>query len=157
MSGQTVELLTLLSDHPFTAGLSQEKIKEIASISTIVRFTAGQKIFEEGEVHKKLYLIVYGKIALYFHVPPRGEFRFETIGGGEVLGWSSLFEPYKKTAGAVATENSMAVALDAEKLIRMMESDREFGYEVLRRLVKVVASRLGAARMRLIDIYGGAR
>ncbi|MCS7145909.1 MAG: Crp/Fnr family transcriptional regulator [Nitrososphaerota archaeon] len=157
MSGQQVELLTLLKDHPFTKGFSEAKVKELASISTLVRFGAGQRVFDEGEVHKKLYLIVYGNVALYFHVPPRGEFRFETISGGEVLGWSAILEPYKKTAGAVATENTMAIAIDSEKLLRMMESDREFGYEVYRRILTVVADRLRAARMRLADIYGESR
>lgn len=157
MSSQQVELLTLLSDHPFTRGMREEKVKELASIANIVRFTAGQRIFGEGEVHKRLYLIVYGLVALYFDIPPRGEFRFETIGSGEVLGWSSLIEPFKKTAGAVAIENTMAISIDSEKMLRMMESDVEFGYEVYRRIVRVVADRLRSARMRLADIYGEPR
>ncbi|MEM4274102.1 MAG: Crp/Fnr family transcriptional regulator [Candidatus Caldarchaeum sp.] len=156
MSSQHVELLTLLKDHPFTKNISEEKVKQLASFSTLVRFSAGQKIFEEGEVHKRLYLIIYGLVALYFHVPGKGEFRFETIGSGEVLGWSSLLEPFKKTSGAVAVENTLAIAVDSEKLLRMMGVDPVFGSEIYRRIVTVVADRLRAARMRLIDIYGRA-
>ncbi|BAJ50872.1 transcriptional regulator, Crp/Fnr family [Candidatus Caldarchaeum subterraneum] len=156
MSGHHVELLTLLKDHPFTKNMSEEKVMQLASISTLVRFSAGQKIFEEGEVHKRLYLIVYGLVALYFQIPTRGEFRFETIGSGEVLGWSSLMEPFKKTSGAVAVENTLAIAVDSEKLLRMMRDDPVFGSEVYRRIVMVVADRLRAARMRLLDIYGKA-
>ncbi|GBC72112.1 CRP-like cAMP-activated global transcriptional regulator [Candidatus Calditenuaceae archaeon HR02] len=156
MSGQKVELLTLLRDHPFTKNMSEEKVMQLASISTLVRFSAGQKIFEEGEVHKRLYLIVYGLVALYFHIPTKGEFRFETIGSGEVLGWSSLVEPFKKTSGAVTVENTLAIAVDSEKLLRMMGDDPVFGSEVYRRIVTVVADRLRAARMRLLDVYGKA-
>jgi len=157
VSSQQAELLTLLSDHPFVKGMPEEKIKEIASIASLVRFTAGQKIFNEGEIHRRLYLIVYGLVALYFNIPPRGEFRFETIGSGEVLGWSSIIEPFKKTAGAVVVENTMAISIDSEKLLRMMESDRELGYEIYKRIIRVVADRLRAARMRLMDIYGEPR
>jgi CRP-like cAMP-binding protein len=72
-----------------------------------------------------------------------------------VLGWSSLVEPYKKASGAVAVENTLALSLDSEKLMRMMEEDTKFGYKVYQKVVRIVADRLRAARMRLIDIYGG--
>jgi len=149
-----VDLLTLIRDHPFTKGIPDDKLGELVSISALVRFTEGQRIFDEGEVHRRLYLIVYGLVALYFYIPSRGEFRFETIGGGEVLGWSSLLEPFKKTSGAIAIENTLAISIDSEKLIRVMEADKDFGFEIYKRIVEVVARRLKAARMRLIDVYG---
>ncbi|MEM0444533.1 MAG: Crp/Fnr family transcriptional regulator [Nitrososphaerota archaeon] len=154
MSEQQVELLTLLKDHPFTRGLADERVKDLASISTLARFRVGQKIFEEGEIHKRLYLVVYGLVALHFHVPTKGEFRFETIGAGEVLGWSSILEPFRKTSGATAVENTLTISIDSEKLIRMMESDKAFGFEIYKKIVGIVADRLRAARMRLVDIYG---
>jgi CRP/FNR family cyclic AMP-dependent transcriptional regulator len=154
MSIQQIDVFTLLRDHPFVKNLGDDTVRELARISTIVRFSQGQRIFDEGEVHRKLYLIIYGRIALYFHIPGKGEFRFETIGSGEVLGWSSLVEPFKKTSGSIAIENTLAVAMDSEKLQRIMEGDPALGYELYRRIIKVVADRLRATRIRLIDIYG---
>ncbi len=154
MSGQQIDLLTVLKDHPFLKGLDDDTIREMAKISTAMRFAEGEKIFDEGEVHRKLYLIIYGHVALYFHIPARGEFRFETIGSGEVLGWSSLLEPFRKTSGAVAVKDTLAIALDSEKLQRMMDRDPQLGYTLYRKIVMVVAERLRATRIRLIDIYG---
>jgi CRP-like cAMP-binding protein len=150
-----IDITTLISDHPFTKDLPEEKRAELAKIAKITRFTAGQRIFEEGEVHKRIYLIVYGIVALYFYIPAKGEFRYETISSGELLGWSSLVEPFKKSSGAVAVENTLALSLDSDKLLRMMEEDKAFGHAVYKKLINVVADRLRAARMRLLDIYGG--
>jgi CRP/FNR family cyclic AMP-dependent transcriptional regulator len=155
MMEQQIDILTLLRDHPFTRDFPEEKAGELAKIAKVVRFTAGQRIFEEGEIHRRLYLIVYGRVSLYFYIPGKGEFRYETVSSGEVLGWSSLVEPYKKASGAVAVENTLALSLDSEKLMRMMEEDTQFGYKVYQKVVRIVADRLRAARMRLIDIYGG--
>lgn len=154
MSQEHVELITLLKDHPFTKGLSEERIEALASAASLSRFTAGQKVFEENEIHRRFYLIVYGLVALYFYVPGRGEFRFETIGSGEVLGWSSLIPPFKKTAGATVLENTLAITFDSEKVLRMMEQDASLGCEIYKRIVNVVGDRLKAARLRLLDIYG---
>ncbi|MCS6784979.1 MAG: cyclic nucleotide-binding domain-containing protein [Candidatus Caldarchaeum sp.] len=151
-----VELVTLLKDHPFTKGFPEEKVNALASIASLSRFTAGQKIFEENDVHRKLYLIVYGMVALYFYVPGRGEFRFETLGPGEVLGWSSLVPPYRKTAGATVVENTLAISFDSEKILRMIEEDKSFGCEIYKKIVEIVGDRLKAARLRLLDVYGKA-
>ncbi|MEM0440613.1 MAG: Crp/Fnr family transcriptional regulator [Candidatus Caldarchaeum sp.] len=154
MKVEQLDIKILLNDHSFTKGLDEEKINALASIGSLARYTAGQKIFEENEVHRKFYLIVYGQIALYFYIPGRGEFRFETIGPGQVLGWSSLVPPFKKTAGAIVLENTLSIVFDSEKILRMIEADKGFGCEIYRRIIEVVGDRLKAARIRLIDMYG---
>lgn len=154
MTAEQIELKTMLQDHPFTKGLHEDKINALASIASLARYTAGQKIFEENEVHRKLYLIVYGQVALYFYIPGRGEFRFETVGSGQVLGWSSIVPPFRKTAGAVVLENTLAIVFDSEKILRLIEADKGFGCEIYQKIIEVVGERLKAARLRLIDMYG---
>ena len=48
------------------------------------------------------------------------------------------------------------MSLDATCLRGKMEEDHDLGYELHKRFAPVVAERLEAARMQLIDIYGDA-
>ena len=87
-------------------------------------------------------------------MPGRGDVGIETIGPGGVLGWSWLFPPYRWQFGAVATQRSTAVELDADGVRRLMESDDTLGRQLTSRFMSVVVDRLQASRVRLLDLYG---
>jgi len=157
LSEEKVDILTMLRDHPFMRDLPEKYVQQIAEFSSLVRFKSGQKVFSEGEVHMKFYLIVYSLVALYSEVPSKGELRFETVRGGEVLGWSSLVKPFTKTASARVVEPTLAIAIDSNKLLEMMERDHELGYYIFNKLVQIVASRLKAVRFQLLDIYASLK
>jgi CRP-like cAMP-binding protein len=79
---------------------------------------------------------------------------------GELLGWSWLFPPYRWAFGAVATGPVEAFEFDGRVVRARCESDPTFGYELTRRLARVVAKRLQTTRVRLItasSLPAGAR
>jgi CRP/FNR family cyclic AMP-dependent transcriptional regulator len=94
-------------------------------------------------------------VALEVHDPRRGSIVLETIGPGHVVGWSWLFPPYRWQWDARATEPVGAVAIDGACLRSKAEADPAFGYELMKRLGAVILDRLQAARIRLLDMYGG--
>ena len=74
----------------------------------------------------------------------------ETIGMGELLGWSWLFPPYKWAFGAVAATAVEAFEFDAPAVREHCTADPELGYEFNQRITRVLAKRLQATRIRLI-------
>jgi CRP-like cAMP-binding protein len=99
-------------------------------------------------------------VALDLHVPGQGRMKIDTIGMGELLGWSWLFPPYRWAFGAVATGPVEAFEFDGRTVRARCESDPTFGYELTRRLARVVAKRLQTTRVRLItasSLPAGAR
>ena len=84
-------------------------------------------------------------------MPGQGQVRIDTIGMGELLGWSWLFPPYKWAFGAVAASPVEAFEFDGRVVRTCCASDRVLGYEITRRLAHVVAKRLQATRVRLIS------
>jgi CRP/FNR family transcriptional regulator, cyclic AMP receptor protein len=86
--------------------------------------------------------------------------KIDTIGMGEVLGWSWLYPPYRWAFGAVAAGPVEAFEFNGRTVRARCESDPALGYEITRRLALVVAKRLQATRVRLITASGlpaGAR
>jgi CRP-like cAMP-binding protein len=146
----------ILEEHPFFADLRKDDIAFIAGCGRNVHFEAGQYLFREGEAADHFYLIRHGKVALEVFVPGHGSLVTETIGEGDVLGWSWLFPPYRWSSDARALELTRAVALDGACLRRKCEEDLRLGYELMRRFAQIIMQRLQATRLRLLDIYGRA-
>jgi CRP/FNR family cyclic AMP-dependent transcriptional regulator len=150
----TEDLTTTLQQHPFLAGFSEEHMKTLVGCASNVRFMENATIFREGEIANTFYLIRSGRVALEIDFPGRGTMRIQTVGPGEVLGWSWLISPYRWHFTAVGAVETRAIALDGECLRNKCESDSGFGYDVLLRLAQVMESRLEATRLQLLDMYG---
>lgn len=151
---RTENLTEILRQHPFLAGLSDHYMEILLGCAANVHFDEGTYLLHEGEVANKFYLIRTGRIALETDVNARGALRIQTVGPGEVLGWSWLISPFRWHFSAVAVANVRAVALDGECLRKKCENDHDFGYEMLSRLAQVMERRMEATRLQLLDLYG---
>lgn len=142
-----------LKNLAFTKGLEPDQLDRIAEIATPVHWGAGETIFREGDRDSILYVVEEGRVAIEVTMPGRGRVILLTVGPGELFGWSSLFHQRPKTAAARTTEPTRALALDAPKLRALCDADPRLGYVLTQRILEVVAERLKATRMQLMDIY----
>ena len=140
--------------HPFLSGLTEAQRATLAADGVQVRFTNGTRIFVEGGIADRFWLVETGRIALDMRVPGRGDQVVETLGGRTVLGWSWLTPPYRWHFGAITREDTEAVAFDAASVRRRCQSDPAFGFAILTCFTPVIVDRLQATRVRLLDLYG---
>lgn len=139
-----------LAEHPFCCTMQREHLERMAGCATEARFKPGEIIFKQNDPANRFYLIEYGKVALENHVPGDGETLVQTLGGGDALGWSWLFPPFVWHFQARVLEPTQAIVLDGAHLLVTCERDKEFGYELLRRVAQVVIRRLQATRAQLV-------
>lgn len=142
-----------LRENRFFQGMKKEYLELLAGCASNVRFEAGEFILSEGKVANACYLIRQGKVALEVQAPKRGPITIQTVGEGEILGWSWLVRPYQWHFNARAIEPTRAIALDGECLRKKSETDCCLGYELLKRFTEVMVERLQAARFQLVNIY----
>jgi CRP/FNR family transcriptional regulator, cyclic AMP receptor protein len=142
-----------LSAQPFFAALTDTQRAALAEDGITVTFTAGERLFDEGGVADRFWLIEQGGVALDMRVPGRGDQIVETLGPGTVLGWSWLHPPYRWHFRAVARLATTAIAFDAASVRRRCDADPAFGYAMLRSFTPVITERLQATRIRLLDLY----
>jgi len=146
-------LAKAIAEHPFWKGMTADHLKILADCAMYSRFEAGQMIFEEGDPANRFYLILEGNVVLESYVRERGTVLIETIGAGDVLGWSWLFPPYYWHFDARALEPTKAIFLYATRLRENCEEDHEFAYQLLRRTAEVVIRRLQATRRELLEAH----
>jgi len=143
----------ILAQHPFLKGLEPKYLKLIVGCASNARFNAGQYLFREGEEANQFYMIRQGKVAVQISAAQRGVIAVQTIGEGDILGWSWLIPPYRWRFDARALELTRAIALDGKCLRTKSEEDHDLGYELLKRFSSVIAERLEATRLQLLDVY----
>lgn len=148
------DLGAILDEHAFLKGIDAKLRALLVGCAANERFQAGDTLFREGGKAEKFFLIRSGAIAVEVYAPGRESIVIETLHQGDVLGWSWLTPPYRWTFDARTVEDTRVVSLDGACLLKKMEADPALGYEVLRRFVPVMAHRLQAARLQMLDLYG---
>jgi CRP-like cAMP-binding protein len=142
-----------LSKHPQFKGMSPEHLKLIVGCAKHVRFKEGEMIFREGEAANVFFVIRHGGVALSVHSPTQGSVTVVTLNDGDALGWSWLMPPFKWHFDAKATQNTIAIALDGKCLREKCEKDSELRASLYERFMPVMADRLEATVMQLLDLY----
>jgi CRP-like cAMP-binding protein len=140
----------ILRKHPFFKDFPEKYIGLLTGCSSNVVFKADGQILREGEEANKFYIVRKGRIAVYIEKP---QITIQTIHEGDILGWSWLIPPYKHRFSAKAVEATTVLALDGKCLREKCEKNSELGYELLKRIVNVLADRLEATRLQLLDVY----
>jgi CRP/FNR family transcriptional regulator, cyclic AMP receptor protein len=143
-----------LAAHPFLHGMSREHLSVLAEAARDVKFPARYRLFEDGSNATRFWLIQCGHVSLDLHIPGEGPVVIETIGMGELLGWSWLFPPYKWAFGAVGATAVEAFEFDAPLVRELCAADPELGYQFSQRVTRVLAKRLEATRISLIARAG---
>ncbi|NJN67857.1 MAG: cyclic nucleotide-binding domain-containing protein [Chloroflexaceae bacterium] len=147
---QTIE--DVLTHHHFFKGLRLNHIQTIAGCASNIQFGPGDFLFREGEEANCFYVIRHGKVTVETFVPGRGAVTLQTIGPGDVIGWSWLFPPYKWCFDARALDTTRATTFDGKCLRTKSNEDYELGYRLMERFAHIIMDRLQATRVQLLDL-----
>jgi len=150
-------VLEALRQHPFTHDMEEAWKEALAEMARLQTYPPDALLLREGRAADAFFLIVDGLVAIEMFVPERGTLRLQTVSAGEVVGWSWALPPYRWEFDARALAETTAVVLDAAALRARMGQDHALAAWILGRLLSVVAGRLKAARLQVLDLYAPPR
>lgn len=133
--------------------LPQLQRERLFSLADERDFRADSRLFDEGGVADRFWLIRSGEVALDVYVPGRRAQVVETLGPRQQLGWSWIFPPYRWHLGARALGPVRTWEFDAREVRELCEADPKLGYALMLRCAAMIADRLQATRVRLLDLY----
>jgi CRP-like cAMP-binding protein len=139
-----------LPDHPLFAGLSIPFRQILAECAMRADFEAGDAVVEAGQPASCIYLIIDGSIDLETQ-EQQAPARVQTIGAGDILGWSWLFPPYYWHFNAVAREPTRTIFFYGSRLSQQCDRNHEFGYELIKGMSGILIAHLQADRERWIE------
>jgi CRP/FNR family transcriptional regulator, cyclic AMP receptor protein len=144
----------LVENHPFFAGLGSLLTREASRLAKERRFDTGEMLVRDGDPADWFYLIFYGKVALEVATAEKPHLTIQTVGPGEVLGWSWLIPPYLWQFDARALKPTRVLAIEGTALRESLAAHPEQGFQFLVRLLPIIAQRLENTRIQLLDIHG---
>jgi CRP/FNR family transcriptional regulator, cyclic AMP receptor protein len=142
-----------LAGHAFLRGMPADDVARLAGAAALVSMPAGHRLFDEGAPADKCWLLTAGHVALDLHMPGRPNLIVETLGRGDVLGFSWLSPPHEWQFGAETVEPTEAFELDGVTVMALCDRYPELGYQLALRMLAVAVQRLQATRIRLLDLY----
>ena len=150
---ETSDLIDLLRDAPFIAGLGGGERRRLASFARLVRAERDELLLREGEPTPYLAIVTAGRVALRMRLPGRSPMTIATVEPGDIVGWSAVVAPYRATSSAVAVEPVVAIAFDGPQLRQALEVDEDLAAALYPRILRSVARRLEGARLQLLDLF----
>ena len=125
----------------------------MAGCARLQVYEPGALLLTEGEPADEFFLIRRGTVAIETTAPGRGAVPLETLGAGDLVGWSWLVPPFRSAFDARATDTAHVIALDGACLRGKCEADPALGYDLLKIVATTFVRRLEDTRMRLLDLY----
>ncbi|MBM4461866.1 MAG: cyclic nucleotide-binding domain-containing protein [Chloroflexi bacterium] len=132
-------------------GLSEKEIQQVLATGEIKTYEPGDVVFKEGAESVHIYIVEQGKLAV---LAPEGKTAY-LASDGDVLGWSSLMLPYKRTASANALEKSRVVVIDHTKLQDFCAQNPSIGYKITQNVGRIMAARMRTAKAMSVDLVYG--
>jgi len=148
-----------LKNSDLFGGLEAAYLERLSSLCRGGSYRQGTIIFKEGDEAKELYILTDGRVVLEIDLRPIPDrptipTAIEVVTRGECIGWSALVEPHIYTLSARCMTNCTALAINADMLRKALADDNSLGYEVMKRLSKIIAGRLLDTRLRLTHGLG---
>ena len=140
-------------EHPFLHGFSRTQLTVLTDCALPAHFRSGEIIFREGENADRFYLITKGTVILESGAEFGTPAVIDTIGAGDVLGWSWMLPPYQWHFTARAIEPTEAIFFASAILREYCAHDHSLGFELHKRTSEVMMKRLQAARKKMLALH----
>jgi CRP-like cAMP-binding protein len=163
----------MLSRFGFFADLPAGILTDMAAASRMLSFDPSTVIFQVGEKAETLYGLMEGEVDLSLVVMDKSlkaEVEFEeavrvqflekasrisvdTVRPGQIFGWSALTGRGRRTVTATCSLPTKVAAIPAHLVIAMCAKEPALGYELMKRLVGIIANRIDNRNKRLIETW----
>jgi CRP/FNR family transcriptional regulator, cyclic AMP receptor protein len=145
-----------LVEHEFFSGFSDDVLNFLCNHSNSYGIKKDLALFRQGEKADKFYVVRNGLMSIQMPAIMGPNLDIQTLGNGQVLGWSWLISPYKWNFQAVARQDTELLMFDGVAILAKCEQDSKFGYEMMRKFAELMSVRLDAARRKLMEEWNPA-
>ncbi len=140
----------------FCKGLPIGYQRRLFAAGEVRTYKPGDLLFFEGQSCRNIFLLADGEVVLETSIPGQGPMPFQTLGPGELLGWSPVLGLGVMSATARAITPCHVLALNADQILSLSEDDPKFVLEFMRRVAITLARRLNATRLQLLEACSDA-
>ncbi len=141
-----IVLLNHLNDH---------MLEKMLKITAMQEYEAGSYIFKQGDYAEFLYAVFDGKVGLEIEKSVNTPIHISTIVRGFIFGFSALvdMEEKKYTTSAKSLTDAKIFMWKGSDLERLFYQDYEMGFLFMKRIAKLIKTRLQIKNLQSLNIY----
>lgn len=135
--------------------LKDDMLNKIAKVTQIGKYSEGDYIFKEGDYAKNLYAVIDGKVGLEIEKTSSTQVMIITLARGQTFGVSALVDTHEKKymTSVKALKDTELFIWQAADLEEIFHQDYEMGFMFMKRIARIIKTRLDAIRVQSLDIY----
>jgi CRP-like cAMP-binding protein len=134
-------------------GLPDDELAALAAVASRRRLADGEVLFEQGEPAATLYHVIVGGLVLRAGADGR-EVIVDTLGPGDLLGWSAIGDDARTLSTARATGDTELIEVPVEPIVNLAAGASRQARVLLKRLLGIAAGHLQASRAQLLQVGG---
>jgi CRP-like cAMP-binding protein len=151
-----MEKLEVLQKSPLFEMLSQAELELLAELSRPRRYSAGEVVFEEGDLGDSLFVLMNGEVDV-LHKDGKGEQQIlTTLQPPEFFGEMSLIDKEFRSATVRAKKDATMLHLTAENLATFRKNYKDGFVFLVINIARVLSNRLRETNGRLHGQRRGA-
>jgi CRP-like cAMP-binding protein len=122
--------------------LSDEELSSLAETCHKESFKAGERIFEEGAIGDKFFMLQKGEVRISKIIQGIGEEALVVLKEGSYFGEMALIDESPRSATAICNTNTVALVIDKEDFDKLLHEDHEIATKLLWTFVRTLSVRL---------------
>lgn len=122
--------------------LTDEELSQLADICHKETFKAGEKIFEEGAIGDKFYMIQKGEVRISKIIQGIGEEALVVLKEGAYFGEMALIDEAPRSATAICNTNVVLLVIDKEDFEKLLHENHDIATKLLWTFVRTLSVRL---------------
>ena len=132
--------------------LDPSEIHRIAELCQERTYQASDIIFVEHTEGNELFIILEGEVSIRLELASDDEdMPLLTLGKGDVFGELSVVDDSPRSATARCLSDASVLVLKKEDFDRLIDSDHDLGFKVMRNVAKLVSRRVRATNQKILD------
>jgi len=129
------------------AGLDDQQLDAVSSLTFQKKFGPGELIVEEGRTGNGLYAIISGNVEAVKALGTEHERTVNKLGSGEVFGEMALLGEWPRTATVRAIDEVECLGIDRWVFLTQLERHPQMGIKLL----QILAQKLRDSDARLVE------
>ncbi|OIO04327.1 MAG: hypothetical protein AUJ52_15585 [Elusimicrobia bacterium CG1_02_63_36] len=141
--------MSVLKKIPLFAGLSRRELGRVSDIIHEREYERGEAVFLMDQPGAAFFIVMEGELDIIVPQDGADPLKLATIGEGLSVGELALLDASPRSASAVASKKTRALAFFREDLHKLLESEPFIGSKIYRTLSTIIGARLRATNAQL--------
>ncbi len=157
LAATQTDVAALLAGVNLFSGLPAHHLRRLANLGAIEEQPSGTKIFTEGSVGDKVYIVLEGAVRISRQVPGMGEEALAVLQPPAYFGEMALIDDFPRSADATAHERCRLFVIKKTDLLDLLFVDRDLAYELLWTFVYTLSARLRGSNDKMTFLSATSR